>query len=286
MTQADASENRPYLRFEHALPHQVREMIADRPIAYVPLGALEWHGEHAALGLDGVKAAWICGQAARRTGGVVFPALHWGAFNTVPFPFTFHFPKRAMKIQVRRILAALAQWGFRSIVCLTGHYPLAQITLVRKECLRISHEHLIGAIGIPEQAFALHLGYLGDHAAKWETSLLMAIDPALVDLSRLPADTGSLNARAKKLGILGICPKKHADAELGRRALEAIVTGVADVASRMLDEGNCCAAEEVYEKYNDAFRKPFDAARIAFGTNSKFEIIRFVIGNFLRQRHL
>ena len=279
-------EPMPFVHFERALPHQVREAIRRRPIAYVPLGALEWHGEHAALGLDGIKAAWICERAAERTGGVVFPAAQWGAFHTLRFPFTFHFSKRAMKRQIRRTVVSLADWGFRSIVLLSGHYPLAQILLLRRECRRIAEKRGIGALGIPEHALALDLGYLGDHAAKWETSLLLAIDPALVELARLPDDTGDLRGRAVRHGIYGICPKKEADAGLGRRALEVIVERLAGVATRMLDDGGASAAEEVYRGFDNAFRHPLQAGRTALGTRSAWEVVRFTVGQAIRSRHL
>jgi creatinine amidohydrolase len=275
----------PFLRFERALPGDVRETIRARPIAYVPLGALEWHGEHAALGLDAIKAAWICEHAAARTGGVVFPAMTWGAFHTLRFPFTFRFPKRALRRQVRTTLRALADWGFRSIVLLTGHYPLAQVAMVRDECRRVSRRPGVAALGVPDSALALDLGYLGDHAAKWETSILMAIDPALVDLARLPADTGSLRRRAIRHGIYGVCPRREADPELGRKALETIVTRLADAATGMLAEG-VAPAEAIYRAHREAFHDPWAAGRTALGVTSKWEILRFVVGNVIRMRHL
>jgi creatinine amidohydrolase len=275
----------PFLRFERALPGDVREAIRARPIAYVPLGALEWHGEHAALGLDSIKATWICEQAAARTGGVLFPAMTWGAFHTLRFPFTFRSPKRAFRRQVRITLHALAEWGFRSIVLLSGHYPLAQIAMLRRECRRISRRPGVAAIGVPDSALALDLGYLGDHAAKWETSILMAIDPALVDLARLPADTGSLRERAIRHGIYGICPRREADPELGRRALETIALRLADAAARMLTEGDA-PAEAIYREHREAFRDPWRAGRVALGVRSKWEVLRFVVGNIIRMRHL
>jgi len=275
-----------FIRFERSLPYQVREMIESRPVAYVPLGALEWHSEHQALGLDGIKAEAICERAAAKTGGVLFPVMYWGAFNTMRFPFTFHFSKRAMKKQVRVTLRSLAAWGFRSIVLLSGHYPYAQISMLRRECRRAARRYGVGALGIPEPALAVDLGYLGDHAAKWETSLLMAIEPELVDLSRLPEDTGSLGERSVKYGITGICPKKEADPELGQRTLDTIVERLAAAARRMLQEGSPAAAEEIYGRHTAVFKDAIQAGRTAFGVESKWEIVRFTICNFFRERHL
>jgi len=270
-----------YLLFERALPHQVRAMIAGAPIAYLPLGALEWHGEHAALGLDGLKAEAICRRAAALSGGVVFPPVYWGAFGTVRFPFTFHFGKRALRRQLRATLAALADWGFRSIVVLAGHYPWAQIRMARSECRRVGRERGVGALGIPEQALALDLGYLGDHAAKWETSLALAIDESLVDLAQLPDDTGSLAERAARHGITGVCPKREASRELGEVALATIATRLATMATRLAIEGGG-PAEEIYRAYRAAFRRPLTAARTALGVQSAWEIARFAVGDALR----
>src|SRR3972149_4872329 len=86
-----------FVRYEESRPADLRNMISKAPVAYVPIGALEWHGEHGPLGLDGIKAHALCELAAERTGGVVFPTVFWGAFHTAPFPFTFHYKKSGLK---------------------------------------------------------------------------------------------------------------------------------------------------------------------------------------------
>ena len=118
------------IRFEESGPEQVAALIERSPVAYVPLGALEWHGEHGPLGLDGIKAHHICERAAQRTGGVVFPTIFWGAFDTMPFPFTFHFERAHLKSVLHPLLTQLSVWGFQVIVLLTGHYPPTHIRLM------------------------------------------------------------------------------------------------------------------------------------------------------------
>lgn len=280
------TETPPYIEFERSLPHQVREMLDRNPVAYVPVGALEWHGEHCALGLDGIKAEYICRRAAERSGGVLFPVMSWNAFYTMKWPFTFSFPYRGFKRLLRGTLDSLVKWGFRSIVVLSGHYPAAMIGLLRRECRRISKRRGIGALGISEQALAVDMGYLGDHAAKWETSILMAIDSSLVDLSRLPDDTGSLWNRRESYGILGICPKKNASRELGAQVLEVIIERLTRVAQRMRDEGGSGAAEEVYAAHSEAFKNLIEAGRKAYGIDSAREIVLYTIKSILRDRHL
>ena len=65
------------VQFEEMFPWELAQAIAKAPICYLPLGVLEWHGEHNAVGLDGIKAHAVCVEAARQSGGVVVPTLYW-----------------------------------------------------------------------------------------------------------------------------------------------------------------------------------------------------------------
>ena len=47
------------------------------PIAFQPLGTLEWHGRHNPIGCDSIKAEQLCIETAKRLGGVVMPAIHF-----------------------------------------------------------------------------------------------------------------------------------------------------------------------------------------------------------------
>ena len=53
------------VRFEEKFPWEIARAMAEAPICYLPLRVLEWHGEHAAAGLDGIKAHAVCEEAAR-----------------------------------------------------------------------------------------------------------------------------------------------------------------------------------------------------------------------------
>ena len=45
------------MRYELMLPHQIRRAIAENWPVVLPLGVLEYHGEHMALGMDTLPAA-------------------------------------------------------------------------------------------------------------------------------------------------------------------------------------------------------------------------------------
>ena len=42
------------VRYEEMLPHEAVEARTKCPVAYLPVGGIEWHGEHNCLGLDTV----------------------------------------------------------------------------------------------------------------------------------------------------------------------------------------------------------------------------------------
>ena len=70
------------LHYEEMYPWEITQAISQAPIGYLPLGTLEWHGEHNVVGLDALKAQAICARAAQISGGVVLelitcPIIEW-----------------------------------------------------------------------------------------------------------------------------------------------------------------------------------------------------------------
>ena len=61
-----AGEQRPWGRYAELRPDQLAAIVAAAPIAYVPWGALEWHGPHLPFGLDGITAEGVAERAARQ----------------------------------------------------------------------------------------------------------------------------------------------------------------------------------------------------------------------------
>lgn len=66
------------VRFERMVPAQVVARRNACNLAYLPVGALEWHGAHMPFGTDFFTVTHIAEQAAERFGGVAFPPLYYG----------------------------------------------------------------------------------------------------------------------------------------------------------------------------------------------------------------
>jgi creatinine amidohydrolase len=192
------------VRFDELLPHEFRKRLAERPIAYLPLGTLEWHGEHLPLGSDALQSEGLMIECARRLGGIVMPPIHLGpdrakpaeegktlvgmdyANSTTPprqldgscywVPPGFHL------MMVDAILAQLQRAGFRAVFA-DGHGP-SRTSWVENLTERQARFGL-KLFGVTRDIGRQWKSQV-DHAARNETSLVMHLRPDLVDLSQLP----------------------------------------------------------------------------------------------------
>ena len=218
------------VQWERMLPHEMEAALAACPTAYVPLGTLEWHGVQNALGLDALKAHALCVRAAQRGGGVVLPPL-FGGVGGVDEPYTVvmepepSLSSHLLEPWLRALLRELKRIGFRAVIVLTGHYGASQQMVVRETAVREMQRLALPILGTPEYFLALDYGYLGDHGGPFETSLLMALLPELVDLSRL-------KGKPPYRGISGD-PRRHSSAEKGEQLSAVMADRLSRLARRM-----------------------------------------------------
>ena len=66
------------VRFARLRPARLIERRNARPVVYIPLGTLEWHGLHNPLGADGLQAEELAVRCAPLGGGLVFPTVYYG----------------------------------------------------------------------------------------------------------------------------------------------------------------------------------------------------------------
>jgi creatinine amidohydrolase len=192
------------VQFEEMFPWELSQALAEAPIGYVPLGTLEWHGEHNAVGIDAIKAHAICVQVARQSGGVVLPALYWatdsredlhdGTYLTggVEHGERYHVPGNMYWLRPQTyqnflldVYEAMRRRGFRVIVVVTGHWSGGTLPTIQASGAQFTAQHPeMKWLFVTDQQMATGMHYPNEHAAGGETSLLMAIRPDLVDLSK------------------------------------------------------------------------------------------------------
>ncbi|HUT74214.1 MAG TPA: creatininase family protein [Armatimonadota bacterium] len=244
------------VRYEEMLPHEIVEARSACPVVYVALGGVEWHGEHNCVGLDTVKIHALAMKCAQAHGGLVMPPLFFGepreshlmetlkhyhgpllekmvlpAENFAPgymFASILEEHERYVRLLVH-VLFQMQSLGFRAIVLMAGHYPLLKHARAAVELYSLDGESRAWAC-TGYELVRDEIPDAGDHAAAWETSLMLALRPDLVDLSRLPAGDDPKDL----IGVVGRDPRKFASAEYGRQGVEAIVRRVGEKVRELL----------------------------------------------------
>lgn len=196
---------RDEVRWERLFPDELEHRFSRCPLVVFPYGLCEPHGPHDAVGLDALKAHAVACRFAAEYGGIVAPVDCWhvhehGGYASwsqrhvgevsrtwlTSIPAWHHF-----KTVLYHARAADAQ-GFHGAIFLTGHYGPNWKDL--KTLLSIVQPHFVTRLyGLPDweantPGFDGDGKSGGDHAGKVETSLLWAVEPDCVDLSRLPAE--------------------------------------------------------------------------------------------------
>ncbi len=222
------------VRMEELIPGQLEEVLKEAPVVYVPWGAMEWHGEHLPLGQDALKVERICELAAEKMGGVVHPAIYVGhhTMQNYGMPYTLEYSRELVKQLALELFRELEKTGFKVIVVLCGHYGGKHLEAIREavEEYRASGGKA-KVFAEPEYVFTRDIGYRGDHAAKWETSIFWHLYPHLVHMEALPKD---LSVKLK--GVGGEDPRIHASRELGGKTVNLIVERLTAKVREMLGE--------------------------------------------------
>jgi creatinine amidohydrolase len=175
------------VQYELMLPWQLREAVARRPVAYIPLGTYEWHCEHLPVGLDALTSHGLCLRAAMIDGGVVLPVLHYGTGGGHgAYPWTMMLQKpTAIAAQLSFTIAKLKSFGFKLIVLFSGHFADEQLNMIDELAAQQSNASAtIFATAVNRME---GLAFKPDHAGIFETTLLFAMWPNLVQLDRLPS---------------------------------------------------------------------------------------------------
>jgi creatinine amidohydrolase len=195
----------PEVRYEFMRPAQILEARARTPVAYLPIGPLEWHGPHLPYGVDPLHAHVVAVACARATGGVVLPMLPLGTETLIDserlryrgfagheriigmdfpgFPLSsLYVEESALGVIVREILLGIVRQAFRVIVMVNGHGAPNHRALLGRLAAEVSE---------PGRVAVLLAGALVDtrvrgHAELRETSYMLAYYPETVDLSALP----------------------------------------------------------------------------------------------------
>lgn len=192
---------RKEVRWERMFPDELEAAFEECPSVYFTYGLCEPHGPQNTVGLDALKAHAIACRTALTYGGIVAPPDYWHIHEHGMYA---NWAQKNVG-EVRSWLTAMPAWqhfknvcyhvraadalGFHAAIFLTGHYGPNWQDL--KTLLNLIQPNFsMRLYGLPDFE-ANHIGFSkqgdgGDHAGRVETSLLWALEPDCVDVSRMP----------------------------------------------------------------------------------------------------
>jgi creatinine amidohydrolase len=229
------------MRYELMLPHQIRVAIDENWPCVLPLGVLEFHGEHLAVGMDTLVVLRTIELLEQEMDLVILPPFYYGAGSYVVEP-----PERNGTVNVdsgellpfaRGLFRSLLRIGFRNIHFFIHHqsenfeagmptdlaFKLGARQAIFGFLERERGEGWWGSSSMADYYNAHEQGenpfnwirghplmddgiiqeYPFDHAGQGETSLLMALCPEAVDMERLTTSSWYVKSAGEASPELG-----------------------------------------------------------------------------------
>ena len=211
------------MRYELMLPQQIRDAIEAGWPVVLPLGVLEYHGEHLAVGMDTLAVVRMLELLEREMDLIMLPPFHYGAASYAVEPpegsGTLHVNAETLFPFAQQLFRGLLRIGFRNIHFFIHHQTenfavgmptdLAFKFAARQAIFAFLEEERgegwWGKEAMADYYAAQSSGadpfnwikghplmtpetlkeYPFDHAGEGETSLMMALCPEGVDMRRL-----------------------------------------------------------------------------------------------------
>lgn len=224
------------------------------PLIFI-LGAVEQHGPHLPVGVDFFIPSGVMRLAAEKTGALLAPVIPYG-FKSKPasgggegFQGTFSLNGTTVIAVVHDLLNAFIKKGFRNIFVLNWHYENVEfvhegVNLAMDDCGRkakivvLDNPNALVDQRILDSLFQGDFpGWDREHAAIFETSMMLALRPELVRENLIrddeaevvlpyavyPAPAGTIPAS----GVLWHATK--ADRRKGEAARDAMADAIAGI---------------------------------------------------------
>jgi creatinine amidohydrolase/Fe(II)-dependent formamide hydrolase-like protein len=229
-------------------PHQCATAKQENWPVFLPVGTIEYHGEHLPLGVDGHVVLHALAQVEKRLPCVIAPPIWYGVASYLvagPEKGTIDVSADHLEKHVYDIMKALLENGYKNVIAIIHHQyangRLMPTTLACKKAAIMAMMEVLerergrgwwGDAAMSKYYSVLETGanpfnairvvplmspevqsVMGyDHAGKLETSLMMAAFPQWVETARLEND-----------GLWFTDAAVDASAELGRKAFDLIV---------------------------------------------------------------
>ena len=184
------------LHFAHLTTEQAAELRASSPTTVLlwPVGATEPHGPHAPLATDLIIAEGMCHRLATslredpELGALILPTLPFGVTRYArAFTGCIHVEEETLHAMILDVARSLAAQGFDRLVVVNCHFEPEHVGTLHR-ALADAERETGGALGYLDLTRRERAARLTEefkrgesHADRYETSLVLAERPELVD---------------------------------------------------------------------------------------------------------
>ncbi len=242
-------------RMEEMTWPEIAQAARDGRTLVFIVGSIEQHGPHLPVGTDWFIPAGVMLRVAERVNAVLAPVMPYG-FKSKPqsgggesFPGTFSLNGATVIQVVRELLGAFIRKGFKKIFVLNWHYENVEfvhegINLCLDDCAQaakivvLDNPNALVDQPILDSLFAGDFpGWEREHAAIFETSMLLALRPDLVRENLIKDDEPELvlpyavyPTPAKAVPASGVLwHASKASQARGREACQSMVEAIAAI---------------------------------------------------------
>lgn len=178
-------------RADHLRWREVEAYLKEDDRVLLPIGAVEQHALHLAMGTDTITADAVCRDAAERVGIISYPPIWYGwSEGHLAFPGTASLKPHTLISMIVDIVESLSLGGFKRFIIVSGHrrgnLPPLQIAASQ---LSSGGERMVAVADLGylalEETLRLRKSQLGGlgHADELETSHMLYLAPELVDMA-------------------------------------------------------------------------------------------------------
>lgn len=185
---------------QHMTVREVREYLEVCQSVLLPVGVIEQHGYHLPVCTDALVAEGVALRVGRKADMLVGPTLNM-SYSGGELPGTVNVHPGVMGMLVSEAIRSLAAQGFRNVFIVLGHGGSENrlaLDLHLKMLLRHdrSLSHVLVAVTGAGRFCKPYPKIPGrdPHAGWYETSMVMALAPELVQMEHLTKDTPEMVA--------------------------------------------------------------------------------------------
>ncbi|MDP1827156.1 MAG: creatininase family protein [Archangium sp.] len=176
---------------------RTRALAQAGAVALLPVGSTEAHGPHLPLSVDVVIAEEVCRRVAARLSRdvVVFPPVAYALTDfAAPFAGTVTLNADVARQMLQGILSGIVASGFRTVAVVNHHLEPAHFRVVHDAAKAVQAQAGTARVLVPDHRRAptgpllgAEFMHGGSHAGRYETSLMLAAAPKLVDVAAMKA---------------------------------------------------------------------------------------------------